>query len=292
MPELPEVEIARRNLSRWTAGRRVETVWLVDPAVARPRLSTAPRDADPALADRLVRATGSVGLWRRHGKRLAGDVGGTTFLCHFGMTGRWVRRRRDDPPSSRSVRLGLGLDDGHGVWFLDERRFGAVTPTDDVDAGLKRGHGPDCWDDLSEAALAHALAGGRTPLKPALMDQARLAGLGNIHAAEACWRAGLSPYTPCGEVVEIAKLAEAIHVQLRFALDVTAADDVVYLSDGGGVDNPFAVYGRHGQPCPRCGEAVRREVQAGRSTYGCATCQPGGWPRNGSTRRDSANGIG
>ncbi len=278
MPELPEVEIARRNLSRWTAGRRVERVVLTDPAVVRPRLSTAPRDADPRLAAWFSQAVGEVGPWRRHGKRLAGDIGGTTFLCHFGMTGRWVRRAASAPPTSRSVRLGLCLDDGHGVWFLDERRFGSVTPTAEVDALLAHGHGADAWEALSEAAVARALAGGRTPLKPALMDQARLAGLGNIHAAEACWRAGLSPFVPCGEVTEVATLTAAIRAQLQFALDVTAADDVVYLSDAGDIENPFAVYGRHGQPCPRCGSLVRRVVQAGRATYGCPACQPGGWP--------------
>jgi len=247
-------------------------------AVVRPRLSTAPRDADATLAETFGGAVGPVGAWTRHGKRLAGRIGDLGFLCHFGMTGRWVRRPKADPPTTRSLRAGLLLDDGHGVWFLDERRFGSITPCEDVEAALRAGHGPDAWDALSEDAVATALASGRAPLKPALMDQARLAGLGNIHAAEACWRAGLSPFVACGTVTAVPALAAAIRAQLTYALDVTAADDVVYLSDGGGVDNPFAVYGREGQPCPRCGGAVRRVVQAGRSTYGCPCCQPGGWP--------------
>ena len=110
-----------------------------------------------------------------------------------------------------------------------------------------------------------------------MLDQTCLAGLGNIHAAEALWRAGLHPWTPVS-VVPLATweaLARAIPNQLAQALsEIPVVDSFVYVTEGG--DNPFAVYGREGQPCRRCGVAVQRALQSGRSTFWCPVCQPEG----------------
>lgn len=272
MPELPEVETAARNLRRWTAGRRVVEVVLLDRAVVRRGLSTSARDADPDGALALEAAHGPLIVLRR-GKRLGLRIGETPLLAHLGMTGRFVRQ--EDAP--RHARVQLVLDDGPPIFFADARRFGGfATVAGTVEDALAAGLGPDALDTPLDGPALRAALDARGPLKPLLMDQARIAGLGNIHAAEALWWARLSPFAPGRSLTAASAdaLAAAITRQLTFALDEVASDEVVYLSDGAHVANPFQVYGREGEPCSACGTAILRDVQAGRSTFWCPTCQP------------------
>lgn len=141
---------------------------------------------------------------------------------------------------------------------------------------LADGHGPDALDALPAPTDLAAALGGRAPLKVALMDQARLAGLGNIHAVEALFRAGLSPNRSGAGVPPAAweALRAAIAAQLAFGIEDATADEIAYLSDGVHVANPFAVYGRSGQPCVRCATPIARAVHGGRSTFWCPLCQP------------------
>lgn len=278
MPELPEVEVHARRLDRWTRGRRVDAVHLPDPAAVRGTMSTRPSDAHPdgpALVARLVGTT-SAGTVRR-GKRLGWRFADpdAALLVHLGMTGRWVRRAAADEPP-RFARIGLTFN-GQTSWFLDSRRFGCVVPLDPatLDAAMTDGLGPDALDPLPPDELAARVGRGRTAIKHALMDQARLAGLGNIHAVEALWRARIHPGQPANRLEPAAweALAAAIPAQLADVVrDEDGDDDVVYVSDGG--DNPFAVYGREGEACPRCGAAVARAVTGGRATFWCPGCQP------------------
>jgi formamidopyrimidine-DNA glycosylase len=278
MPELPELEIARRQLARWTDGRTLQTVHLLDRAVVRKGLSTKPSDAVADPEAELGPFVGrSPSAFLRHGKRIAVVFGDAAICAHFGMTGFLARRPDSDeaPPLSR---LGLGFSDGHVVWLVDGRRFGCVhvAPHDRVSTVLGAGQGPDALTTPPTAASLRVALRTKKPVKPALMEQDRIAGLGNIHAAEACFRARVAPSTPGDRLSEeqLASLAAAITAQLDFAIqEADTEGDVAYVNLGG--PNPFAVYGREGQPCPRCTTPVKSEEQAGRTTFWCPTCQPG-----------------
>ncbi len=272
MPELPEVEVARRQLTRWGRGRTVREVVLVDPKLVAGHAADAAADGAQAVRD-LKAAHGAWKVGPRRGKRLGLRIGAQGWCVHLGMTGRWVRRT--DPERPRGARVGLVLDDGAVVWLVDDRRFARWLPVDDVEAAVADGLGPDALAPLSGGELAAAMA-GRGPMKALLMDQRRLAGLGNIHAVEALHRAHVSPFANPRDLDAPAwtRLARAIHTQLEEAVSETDAEEVAYLSDGKHVANPFRVYGREGQPCPACGAAVARRAQGGRSTYWCPRCQP------------------
>ncbi len=278
MPELPEVEIARRALHRWATGRRIVAVRADDPAAIRTRLSTKPSDALPggpeALARALVGRIAEAPL--RVGKRLgwAFAASDTALLLHLGMSGKWVRRRGDDAP--RHGRLGLEVEGGQTLWFVDPRRFGGVAPVaragllDALGAGL----GPDALEaPLDAVGLRERLAGTRA-IKVALLDQAAIAGLGNIHAAEALWRAGIHPEAPGRALApsDWERLATAITTQLRAVLDGAGDDELTYVTEGGD-GSIFAVYGHEGGACPRCAGVIDKVTQSGRSTFFCSTCQ-------------------
>ncbi len=285
MPELPELAIAGAFLARHAAGRVVRDVALPDPAAVRTHLSTRPADARVDAAAWWDGLRGALpGTPIRHGKRLWWPVAGLQgvaaadggLLVHLGMSGRWVLRGDDAPPPHG--RVGVRTDAGW-LWLVDPRRFGCVVPAapDAGPAALVAGLGPDAATLPSDgAALAARLAGART-LKAGLLDQRRLAGLGNIQAVEALFRAGLHPARAAVslDASAWARLAEGIAAALEHALAVTLpedGDDVLYLS--GGAANPFLVYGRAGLPCVRCGGVVESGRDAGRSTTWCPSCQP------------------
>ena len=276
MPELPEVESARRALLAWLPGR-IDTVSVLDPAVIRAKLSTRPADAVPdgEAVGRLLFEGATIGHVDRHGKRLGLLMGRGrelhAALVHFGMTGRLVRRTPADVPGP-SVRLVWRSGDTC-VWFEDRRRFGCVVPVRAKQLGtrVREGHGPDALDEPADAATLHQRALGRRAIKDVLMDQAVLAGLGNIHVVEVLWRARLHPETLPNDVAPAAwkRLAKEIPAQLGSFVE-SLDTEVAYVNLGG--PNPFQVYGREGEPCPRCGTAISRLARS-RSTYFCAGCQ-------------------
>jgi formamidopyrimidine-DNA glycosylase len=252
MPELPEVEATRQNLERWTRGRPVIAVR---------------GDAAHALAPLVGRQfTG----WQRRGKTLLGltDEPALNLSAHLGMTGRWVR----DPAANRPhVRAALDLE-GTTIAFCDVRRFGrvALIPREDAFVGL----GPDALEGLSADRLRASMGAGKAPLKVRLMDQARVAGLGNIAVLEAAYRAGIHPHVPIGALAQThwEALAHAIADHLRETLaGCVNEDEITYVSEGG--DNPFLVYGREGEPCGLCRTLIVRAVLQGRPSFWCPTCQ-------------------
>lgn len=277
MPEGPEVEACRRDLQRWTTGRAIVAARALDPAVLRERLSTLPSDGVPdgqRVASELFAGATTERLVR-HGKRIGWFLRDRPMgvVLHLGMTGRWLRRSTEPP--GPLVRLILDLDDGNALWFEDGRRFGCVVPIPraNIDGTVRGEMGPDVLNDPLDAdGLAARLKGNR-PIKVALMDQAVIAGLGNIHAAEALWRAKIHPATPCRDLdtKAIRRLAGAISAQVAPFVD-HSGDDPVYVNLGG--DNPFQIYGREGAPCPRCGALIAREGLGGRATFLCPRCQP------------------
>lgn len=267
MPELPEVEIARRTLERWLGGAEVTGA-----QAERTRVFRAGGRADfDCLRGRLARAD-------CHGKLLLVSLdSGQGFLSHLGMTGKWVRRAAGEAvPYSRAR---LMLSDGTVVHYRDPRLFGRIEPH--PAEALRtlpavQAQGPDpLLTRLTGRQLRDALGTTRVPIKVALMDQRRLAGLGNIHAAEALWRARIHPArsTRSLEVAKWNRLATAIRRGLDFALSAEDAEEIAYVEEPG-TENPFKVYARAGEGCPRCGTPIRLLRQGGRRTDFCPRCQP------------------
>lgn len=256
MPELPEVEGAGAFLRRWLAGRRIVGFQVDDPKVLR---------LDAGDGSGLGAAEPAV--WRR-AKYLVLSAGSEAWIVHLRMTGELGR----GGPGGRAR---WSLDDGAEIVFRDPRRFGEVWRLGAAAIPAffaARELGPEPWPERRDAAWwGERLAGARGPLKPALMDQSRVAGLGNICAAEICWRARLSPLRPAGGLSagELARLAEEAHAFLDASVASCSAEAVVYVNQGG--PNPFSVYQR--DRCPRCGGAVARLEQAGRGTWWCPACQ-------------------
>jgi len=267
MPELPEVEFARRQLVRWFSGRSVAR------AEAEPARTFrgADRSAFEAIHGHLLDAG-------RKGKYLLLSFeGGRGLLAHLGMTGKFVRRPEGEPvPHSRARFV---LDDGAVIHYRDPRLFGRIEPVP-ADAlwslPVIQGLGVDpLTDGLSAKQLQKALGETTVDLKVALMDQARVTGLGNIHAAEALYRAGLHPRRKVGSLSpeEWRTLARGIRASLRFALAQEDGEEIEYVEEPGS-ENPFLVYGRRGEVCRRCGRRIESITQGGRTTYFCPGCQP------------------
>lgn len=267
VPELPEVELTRRNLVRWLRGREV--------ARAEADPGRIFRGADASAFERLRGPLVNAG---RRGKYLMLEFGdGAGVLAHLGMTGKFVRRAQGEP--ARFSRARLVLDDGMVIHYADPRLFGRIEPHPaqslrqmPVIAAL----GVDPLEDgLTWKQLAEAVAPSRQALKVALMDQGRIAGLGNIHAAEALYRAGLHPARAPGSLsdAEWKALARGIDRALKFALEQEEGEELEYVEEPG-AENPFLIYGRQGEPCRKCKASIQSFVQGGRTTHFCPKCQP------------------
>ena len=282
MPELPEVETVRRGLAPVLEGRRI-----LRAEVRRPDLRWP---FPPRMAERLTGAR-VTGL-RRRSKYLLADLStGEVLLVHLGMSGRmlvsgaglgaFVHGAAAAAPHDHVV---LEIEGGARVTFNDARRFGAM---DLMAAGEEGAHpllahlGPEpLGNSFSEAGLAARLAGRRTPVKAALLDQTVVAGLGNIYVAEALFRAGIAPRRLAGNLgpKRIARLVPAIRDVLAEAIEAGGSSLRDYRqADGelGYFQHAFRVYGREGQPCvtPGCTGTVARIVQSGRSSFYCPRCQ-------------------
>jgi len=263
MPELPDVEMARRLLERALLGARITSAVGSDRVILRPGSS---RTLSRIAVGRAVQAVERRGKWLR----VMLDDGARLF-SHLGMTGEWITAGVDEP-SARFERARFEVTKGRSrrsIRYLDARRFGRLLATKD-DIAAWRELGPDpLTDGLDVETLAAALGRSARRVKDALMDQTLVAGIGNILATEALWHARIDPrsrsdrLTPkdVGRVVR--GLRNAIERQL------TAREKA-------GGDEPresFAVYGRSGEPCRRCGTSISRIVLGGRGTTFCAHCQ-------------------
>ena len=265
MPELPEVERAARLLRRAVEGRTLSEVRLVHPALRR------------RVPPRVLRALSGATVERveRRGKhQLLHLVDGRIVHVHFRMNGDWIVDRASDP-LPRFARAVLVFADGRRV-VLDDSRALSTFDVHPADAPPTLALGPEPNDEgLTAASLGAALAARRVPIKVALLDQRVIAGLGNIYAAEALWRARIDPSASAGalDLGERRRLLAAIRAVLARATGAR------YTDGGGRLD----VYDRAGRPCRRCRTPIERMVQAGRSTYYCPTCQHAG-PRRRPAR--------
>jgi formamidopyrimidine-DNA glycosylase len=270
MPELPEVETIRRALALRLSGRRLTGVVQRRPDLRFP--------LPPNLERRLVgRSLMSVG---RRAKYILGALDdGTSLLLHLGMSGRLLF---DGPAQGPHEHLTFAFDDGSLLRFVDPRRFGMLDlhPTARLAehprlAGL--GLEP-LAASFTGQALRAVLAGRRSPLKVALMDQRNVVGVGNIYVSEALFRARLAPHRTAGFLGprQADRLARSIRAVLEDAILAGGSSLRDYVQTGGELgffQDRFLVYGRTGLPCARCGQPIRRIVQANRATYLCRHCQ-------------------
>jgi formamidopyrimidine-DNA glycosylase len=259
MPELPEVEFAIRRLRRVARGRTLVQLRAHHPSQQK----TVTAKVAAAVAGRRIRE-----VERRGKHQLVHLDDGATLLVHFRMDGDWVFGRRDSALPAHA-RVTFDLSDGRRAVLVDPRALCTVTwhaPGKPPELGL----GPEPESkDFTAGELRDRLQKKRGPIKPALLDQALIAGVGNIYAAEACWHAKISPRAVANSL-SVAR-AESLLAGIRTAL----ADGHVNAGryHKGERPIPFNVYDREGQPCPRCSTPIVRIAQAGRSTYFCRICQ-------------------
>jgi formamidopyrimidine-DNA glycosylase len=284
MPELPEVETIRGQLAPLVEGRRLTMIEILDPRWSRP---LAPKELEAALLGRRVERLG------RRGKYLVWSFDGDVHLAqHLRMTGAVLADPDPEPPHTRvRMRLGprRGAGDGSGaragqrLVIVDPRRFGTgelLLGSDALDEFFAARLGVEPFDETFTAESLRTLARGRSaPIKAFLLDQRRIAGVGNIYADEALFRAGVHPRRPAGRLTaeQYARLRESVIAALSAGIDARGAsiDDFRHV-DGvrGSFQNQFLVHKRAGEPCGVCGTTIVKMVVGGRGTYVCETCQP------------------
>jgi formamidopyrimidine-DNA glycosylase len=285
MPELPEVETIRRQLAPHLEGRELTAVEVLDPRWSAPR---PPGEVAAALTGRTVLALG------RAGKYLVWELSGDHhLLMHLRMTGTLLLDPPTDPPHT-SVRV--RLSDGHRLLYLDPRRFGTghlLSSSQARDRYLAARLGPEpLTPRFTTAYLRDAARGRIAPVKTFVLDQRRIAGVGNIYADEALFRAGIHPLRAAGSLrpAQLEALREAIESALAAGIEAKGAtiDDFRHLDGAyGSFQDRFLVHLREGEPCVRCATPIRKIVVGGRGTYVCERCQPR--PRQrGVPRRRSA----
>jgi formamidopyrimidine-DNA glycosylase len=272
MPELPEVETVRRGLDPLIRGRLVTGVEVRQRRLREP---VVPRDLS-----RLCGAT-LTGVRRRSKYLLLDTDAGLTLLVHLGMTGRlWVSDA--DRPRRPHEHVVIGLGDGRQLRFADQRRFGLlrVLRSDRVASHPRLRHlGPEPFDPaLTGDALFMATRGRRVPIKNLLLDTRTIAGIGNIYACETLHRAGLNPRRQARRIGRAGweRLTAALRAVLRESIragGTTVRDFLNAEGEAGSYAVALRVYDREGEPCGRCGAAIRRIVQGGRGTFYCPRCQ-------------------
>jgi formamidopyrimidine-DNA glycosylase len=281
VPELPEVETVRRGLAEHVAGRAVDEVEVLHPRAVR-RHAAGAADFAAALRGRVLDAP------LRRGKYLWLPVGDDALLAHLGMSGQLLVGESGRPLSSH-VRVRFTFrDGGPDLRFTDQRTFGHLlfSPGGAQLPAVIAHIAPDPMEAaFDRAAFAARLRSRRTGIKRALLDQSLVSGVGNIYADEALWRARLHWARAADRLrgPDVNRLVDAVQEVFADALHVggTSFDDLYVNVNGesGYFDRSLAVYGRAGQPCPRCGTPVRRDAFMNRSSFSCPVCQPR--PRDG-----------
>ncbi len=273
MPELPEVETVRTQIAPVLEGRRLERVEIFDPRLTRPddRLEVAAQLEGERVA--------SVG---RRGKYVVVRFeSGRVLLIHLRMTGSLLfvsGGSEGEDPHRRAV---VTLDNGSAVVYRDVRRFGTwlVLEPGEAEPYLAARLGSEPLEaPFTARALGSRLAGRRAPIKAAILDQRIVAGLGNIYADEALWRARIHPLRPSGGLSE--HETRNLHRGIRRALEAGIARQGATLRDyrtpaggQGSMQDEFNAYGREGEPCRRCGTPIVKTRAGGRGTWFCPGCQ-------------------
>lgn len=282
MPELPEVETVRRGLEPVMEGQQILTAQVNRPDLRWP--------FPPRMAERLTGAR--INALRRRSKYILADLSsGETLLIHLGMSGRMLISgaqvggfHHDHPQPAKHDHVVFDMEGGTRVTFNDPRRFGAM---DLLDTASAEAHpllaviGPEPLGNAFDGDyLAARLAGRKTPVKSALLDQRIVAGLGNIYVCEVLFRAGIAPDRLAGDLTgkQAQGLVPLIREVLSEAIEAGGSSLKDYRqADGelGYFQHSFRVYGREGGACttPGCKGSIARIVQAGRSSFYCPDCQ-------------------
>ncbi len=292
MPELPEVETIRRQLAPLVEGRTLAHMEILDPRWSRP---LAPEELERALVGRRIQSLG------RRGKYLVWEFGDEIYLAqHLRMTGAVLCEPEPEPAH---VRVRLQLRPKRRLVIVDPRRFGTgelLLGAGALEAFFAARLGLEPFDERFTAEHLRQSARGRSaPIKGFLLDQRQIAGVGNIYADEALFRAGIHPRRAAGRLSgeQYERLRETVIEALQAGIDARGAtiDDFRHV-DGvrGAFQDQFLVHRRAGEPCGRCGGEIVKMVVSGRGTYVCETCQPR--PRQRSRARararDAASGRG
>jgi formamidopyrimidine-DNA glycosylase len=270
VPELPEVETIARGLANAVGGKTVASVSVTLPKVA---IAPAGEAFEQALAGETFASVG------RRGKYVVFALGsGRRLAVHLRMTGRLIVQEPGTTEPYPYTNVLLTFSDRSRLCFADVRQFGrmrllAAGDPWDADGGIE-----PLSEGFTSEAFVSMLDGRRTPIKTFLLDQSRIAGVGNIYACEALWEAGIRPSRPSHKISRPARrrLHGAVRNVLNRAIEArgTSVDDYVD-AEGlkGGFQNQLAVYGRLNEPCPRCGKPIVRTVIGQRGTWWCRGCQ-------------------
>jgi formamidopyrimidine-DNA glycosylase len=287
MPELPEVETVVRQLEPEVEGHQIERLEVLDPRWSRP---LPPQELGQAVSG------GTIVRLGRRGKYILMHLDGErTLVMHLRMTGNLILREGEevlDPSEGRRLyegersteerhlRARFVLDDGRELWFTDPRRFGEAFLIDDADLEVrfaKLGVEPFS-PEFTAQALGEIAAGRKAPLKSFLLDQSGVAGVGNIYADEALFRAELHPLSPAGSMKpeHLEALRDGVVAALEAGIDAGGSSIDDYRDargEKGTMQDEFLVHTREGKECLRCGGTIVRIVVGGRSTYFCPSCQ-------------------
>ena len=272
VPELPEVEHARRTLEKWLSGARIDSVSVHDARILDAGVS--PARVVRGLEGRRVTAVERRGKWLR----IVLDSG--RVFSHLGMTGKWVRAELSEE-ALRFERLRIDVTargrTRRSVRYLDPRLFGRFVLVKEGEGDLPAWSelGPDpLVDGIDVAALHGKLAKRKLAIKPTLLDQSVLAGIGNILATEALFFARLDPRRPACALsrAEVGALARGIRRAIDKTLAKETGETIQYVEEPG-APNPFTIYGHEGEPCPRCKRPLSKMVLGGRGTVLCVHCQ-------------------
>ena len=277
MPELPEVETVRQGLSRWVTGRRIADVAVLHPRAVRRHLAGGD-DFAAALAGRTITDV------RRRGKYLWLALDSADAVVgHLGMSGQLLLLDAATPPGPHLRVRFTFTDGGPQLRFVDQRTFGglALSPGG-AELPAEIAHiARDPFDPAFDPdSFVDGVRRRRTAVKRALLDQTLISGVGNIYADESLWRAKLHGNRPAASLSRPAArrlLGHVTDVMVEALGQGGTSFDALYVNvngESGYFDRSLAVYGQEGEPCPRCGSAIRREPFMNRSSYSCPRCQP------------------
>jgi len=281
VPELPEVEVIRRGLEQFVVGRRIAGVEVLHPRAVRRHVG-GPADFEARLTGRVIDGA------RRRGKYLWLPIGDDALLAHLGMSGQLLVGPADAPLSPHVRARFTFADGGNDLRFTDQRTFGhLLVSADGAQLPAQIAHiAPDPLEEAFDVkGLAARMRTRRTGIKRAMLDQSLVSGIGNIYADEALWRVKMhyARATDRLRSAQVEGLMGAVTDVFAEALkDGGTSFDSLYVNvngESGYFDRSLAVYGREGEPCPRCGTPIRRDPFMNRSAYTCPHCQPR--PRNG-----------
>jgi formamidopyrimidine-DNA glycosylase len=272
MPELPEVETVRRQLAPHLQGETIAAIEILDPRWTQPQAHAAVQEELHGAVIERVGRSGKYLLWTLSGDR--------HLLMHLRMTGALLLDPVSEPPHTR---VRFALSGGHRLVYVDPRRFGTghlLHGAGARDAYLSSRLGAEPFTPGFTTAYLRRRARGRTPpIKAFLLDQRHIAGIGNIYADEALFRAGIHPLRAAGRLTgaQWERLRVAIEEALSAGIDAQGAsiDDFRHVDGArGSFQDRFLVHRRAGEPCPNCGREIRKIVVGGRGTYVCEHCQP------------------